>query len=174
MAYAVQDAVGTWQIYIAPTDGSSEPKLHAEGKGPAWGPTGLLAWTGCDAGGDCGIFADNPDDDQPPNRLTASINDIGLSWAPNGERLAYMSNVTGNWDIYLLNVTGGIVVLTDDPASDGLPTWAPDGSGLAFVSSRDGTWGLYLMGPNGEDPHKIITLGPSLPNWRMQRISWAP
>ncbi len=174
MAYATQDAGGAWQILIAPTDGSAEPQVHAAGKGPAWGPTGLLAWTGCGADGACGIFVDNPDDDQPPTRLTASINDIGLHWAPNGGLLAYMSNVTGNWDIYLLSITGGVVVLTDDPASDGLPAWAPDGSGLAFVSNRDGTWGLYLMGPNGEDPHKILTLGPSLPDWTAQRLSWAP
>jgi len=174
MAYAAQDAAGTWQINIAPTDGSAEPMAHANGRGPAWGPTGLLAWTGCDADGACGIFVDNPDDDQPATRLTASINDIGLSWAPNGTLLAYMSNVTGNWEIYLLSVSGGIVVITDDPASDGLPAWAPDGSGLAFVSNRDGAWGLYLMGPNGEDPHKILALGPSLPNWTVQRLSWAP
>jgi len=174
MAYSAQDAGGTWQVYVAPTDGSAEPRVHAAGKGPVWGPTGLLAWTGCDADGACGIVVDNPDDDQPPNRLTASINDIGLNWAPNGQLLAYMSNGTGNWDIYLLSITGGVAVLTDNPASDGLPAWAPDGSGLAFVSNRDGVWGLYLMGPNGEDPHKILALGPSLPDWTTQRLSWAP
>ena len=133
-----------------------------------------MAWTGCDSDGACGIFVDNPNDDQPPTRLTASISDIGLHWSPDGGMLAYMSNVTGNWEIYLLSTTGGIVVLTDNPASDGLPAWAPDGSGLAFVSNRDGGWGLYLMGPNGQDPHKILTLGPSLPGWTTQRLSWAP
>jgi len=174
LAYAAQDAVGTWQIYMVPLDGSAEPTVHAAGKGPAWGPTGLLAWTGCETGGTCGIFVDNLSDDQPPTRLTGSINDVGLHWSPNGELLAYMSNVTGNWDIYLLSITGGVVALTDNPASDGLPAWAPDGSGLAFVSNRDGAWSLYLMGPGGEDPHKILTLGPSLPDWTAQRLSWAP
>ena len=174
VAYAAQDAAGTWQITIAPLDGSSAPRNHAAGRGPVWGPTGLLAWTGCEPSGTCGIFVDNPDDDQPPTRLTASANDVGLNWAPNGGLLAYMSNGTGNWDIYLLSVTGGVAVLTNDPASDGLPAWAPDGSGLAFVSDRDGTWGVYLMGPNGENPHKILALGPNLPDWTAQRLSWAP
>ena len=174
MAYAMQGAAGTWQIYIAPTDGSAEPELHAEGKGVVWGPTGLLAWTGCEPGGSCGIFADNPNDDQPPTILTASINDIGLNWSPNGELLVYMSNVTGNWDIYVLGIRGGIVAITDDPASDGLPAWSPDGSSIAFVSNRDETWSIYLMGRNGEDPHKILTLGPNLPDWTNQRLSWAP
>jgi len=174
LAYAAQDAAGTWQIFVGPTDGSTEAGVHAAGQGPVWGPTGLLAWTGCDGSGACGIMVDNPDDDQAPTRLTASMNDIGLNWSPNGELLAYMSNVTDNWQVYLLSITGGVVVLTDSPGSDGLPAWAPDGSGLAFVSNRDGTWGIYLMGPNGQDPHKILTLGPSLPNWTTQRLSWAP
>ncbi|MEA3340166.1 MAG: hypothetical protein U9R15_09385, partial [Chloroflexota bacterium] len=50
MAYAVQDVAGDWQIYIAPTDGSTEPQVHAMGKGPVWGPNGWLAWTGCETG----------------------------------------------------------------------------------------------------------------------------
>jgi tetratricopeptide (TPR) repeat protein len=172
-AYAAQNEGGTWQVLIAPKDHSAQPRIHADGKGPAWGPSGLLAWNGCDAAGACGIFVDNPNDDQPATRLTASANDIALSWAPHGGALAYMSNVSGDWDIFVLDTAGGIVALTDDPASDGLPTWAPDGSGLAFVSNRDGTWGIYLMGPNGEDPHKILTLGPNLPDWTSQRLSWA-
>lgn len=174
MAYAAQDVVGTWQIYIVPTDGLAEPTVHAAGRGPVWGPNGWLAWTGCDADGACGILVDHPDDGQPPTRLTASINDIGLNWAPDGGKLAYMSDHTGNWEIYVVDISGGVAVLTENPASDGLPAWAPDGSGLAFVSNRDGIWGLYLMGPNGEDPHRILTLGPNLPDWTAQRLSWAP
>jgi len=172
MAYAVQDVDGTWQIYIAPVDGSAEPTLHATGQGPVWGPNGFLAWTGCGDDDVCGIFVDHPDDDQPPVRLSTNINDIGLNWSPDGGNLAYMANHTGNWDIYLVSTAGGFAVLTDDPAFDGLPVWAPDGSGLAFVSNRDGAWGLYLMKPNGEDQHKILPLGPNMPNWTMQRLSW--
>ncbi len=174
MAYAEQDAGGVWQIYIAPVDGSTEPTRHAAGRNPAWGPTGLLAWTGCDAGGGCGIFVDNPDDDQPATRLTGSINDIGLNWAPDGGSLVYMSNVTGNWDLFRLGVGGGVIQLTTDLSNEGLPAWAPDGSGLAFVSDREGLWAIYLMGPNGENPRKALILGPSLPDWTSQRLSWAP
>ena len=174
VAYAALDAGGAWQIYIAPTDGSAEPSAHAAGKGPVWGSNGWLAWTGCEAGGACGIFVDHPDDDQPPLRLSASTNDVSLHWSPDGGNLAYMSNHTGDWEVYLVSTAGGFARLTENPAADGLPAWAPDGSGLAFVSNRDGAWGLYLMGPHGEDPHKILTLGPSLPGWTAQRLSWVP
>lgn len=176
MAYAAQDAGGTWQIYIAPTDGSAEPQRHASGRGPAWGPTGLLAWTGCETDNPdaCGIFIDNPDDGIPGNRVSGSTNDTSLSWSPGGNQLAYMSNHTGDWEVYIYDLSGGFRQLTDDSASDGLPAWSPDGSAIAFVSNRDGGWGIYLMRPGGEDPRPVISLGPSLPNWTTQRLSWAP
>jgi len=106
--------------------------------------------------------------------MTASSNDIGLNWAPGGDRLVYMSDVSGNWDIYLLNIAGGVTALTDHPASDGLPAWSPDGSRIAFVSNRDGVWSIYLMKADGQDPQRMLTLGPNLPDWTSQRLSWAP
>ena len=98
------------------------------GWAPAWSPTGLLAYTGCDATGDCGIVLDNPDDDQPGTLLTHSENDTAVSWAPGGNLMTYMTNVTGNWDIILLNPQGGVQQLTSDASNEGLPVWSPDGS----------------------------------------------
>ena len=176
MAYAERDAAGVWQIKVRPTDGSVEPTQRAEGWGPAWGPGGLLAWTGCEPenGEACGIFVDNPNDEQPGTRVSGSANDIALSWSPGGNQLAYMSDHTGNWEVYIYDLSGGFQVLTDDPAADGLPAWSPDGSAIAFVSNRGGAWGIYLMQPGGEDPRQVISLGPNFPNWTEQRLSWAP
>jgi tetratricopeptide (TPR) repeat protein len=172
VAYAAQDASGTWQIYIAPTDGSSEPHVHAQGKWPAWAPNGWLAWTGCDAAGECGIFIDNPDNEDAPIQLSTSTNDIALSWHPDSGSLIYMANHTGNWEVYRVYTDRRFVQLTDDPASDGLPVWSPDGSKVAFVSDRDGEWGVYLMNADGTNPHIILELGPDLPGWTSQRLSW--
>jgi tetratricopeptide (TPR) repeat protein len=174
MAYAALDTSGTWRVYIAPVDGSVEPLAHAEGKWPTWANNGWLAWTGCDDGGACGIFIDNPDDDQAPIQLSTSANDIALSWHPDGGSLIYMANHTGNWEIFRVYTDRRFVQLTDDPASDGLPVWSPDGSKMAFISNRSGEWGLYLMESSGEDPHIILELGHEMPNWSSQRLSWGP
>ena len=176
VAYAERDEAGVWQILIAPTDGSGAAERHASGWGPAWGPSGLLAWTGCEPenGEACGIFIDNPDDDVPGSRVSGSANDVGLSWSPGGNQVAYMSDHTGNWEIYIYDLGGGFQVLTDNPASDGLPAWSPDGSAIAFASDRGGAWGIYLMRPGGEDPRQVISLGPNFPGWTAQRLSWAP
>lgn len=174
-AYAAPDGSGVWHIYIARTDGTGEPQVIASGWAPVWGPTGLLAWTGCEAGGSaCGIYVDQPDDAQPPVRLTGNANDTGLHWAPGGQALLYMSDHTGNWDLYLLGVSGGVQVLLSTPAIEGLPAWSPDGSTIAFLSDRDNFWGIYLMQPDGGNLRPLVNLGGEMPNWQNQRISWGP
>ncbi|MCD6285849.1 MAG: PD40 domain-containing protein [Anaerolineae bacterium] len=174
LAYAILEPEGTWGIYIANTDGSGGPRRIAAGWAPAWGRTGSLAYTGCDDSGSCGIILDDPDDDQPGGRLTGSENDQGVSWAPAGNLMAYMSNFTGNWDLFLLSPEGGVQQLTTDASDEGLPAWSPDGSSLAFVSNRSGGWGIYVMNINTRQVQRVLDLGASLPGWESQRLSWAP
>lgn len=174
-AYALPDGAGVWHVYIARTDGTGQPIVLAPGWAPVWGLTGWLAWTGCEATGTaCGIFIDNPDDAQPPIRLTGSASDIVAHWAPGGDLMLYMSNHTGNWDLYLLHISGGVQVLLSTPAMEGLPAWSPNGATIAFVSYRADRWGLYLMQPDGENQRLLVDLGESMPNWENQRLSWAP
>lgn len=174
IAYAAPDANGVWTIYIANTDGSGTPWRLASGWAPTWGRNGVLAYTGCDEQGMCGITVDNPDDDQPSRRLTGSENDSAVSWSPAGNLMAYMSNVTGNWDIFLLSPEGGVQQLTSSPAHEGLPTWSPDGGSLAYVSNREGNWAIYVIQVSSGQSQRILDLGGSLPGWENQRLSWAP
>ena len=174
IAYAAPNAEGVWTIYVANTQGGGEPQPLAPGWAPAWGANGLLAYTGCDAEDKCGIILDNPDDDVPGTRLTGSQDDTAVSWAPAGNLMAYMSNVTGNWDLYLLSPDGGVQQLTSTPSNEGMPAWSPDGGNLAFVSDRDGNWAIYVMQIDGQNVRRIVDLGASLPGWDNQRLSWAP
>jgi len=174
LAYAVLESAGTWGIYVANTDGSGEPRRLSTGWAPAWGRNGILAYTGCDPQGICGITLDNPDDGQPGGRLTASENDQAVSWAPGSNLLAYMGNGAGNWDLFLLSPQGGVDALTTEPSNEGLPTWSPDGGSIAFVSDRSGGWGIYVMDFGTRQVRRILDLGPSLPGWESQRLSWAP
>jgi len=175
MAYSAQNDAGVWTIYIINTYAPDTPLALAPGWSPAWSPTGWLAYTGCEADGEtCGIFVDNPDDDQPGSRLTGSINDTAVSWSPDGNLMAYMSDVTGNWDILLLGREGGVTQFTYESSDEGLPAWAPDGSGIAFVSNRSGTWGIYVADRDGKNIRRIVDLGVEMPGWDNQRLSWSP
>ncbi len=174
LAYAVAGADGTWSVVIANTDGTGEPRRVGAGWAPTWGRQGLLAYTGCGSDGSCGIILDNPDDDQPGTRLTGSEQDTAVSWAPDGNSLAYMSNVTGNWDLFLLSPEGGVQQLTSESSDEGLPVWSPDGSQIAFISNRNGGWAIYVMPAGGGPAKRLLDLGATFPGWENQRLSWAP
>jgi TolB protein len=164
----------SWRIWIASADGQGEAVQLVSGWAPDWGPEGNLAYTGCnEGGGNCGIRFTTDVNLSSPVLITADPRDIGLAWSPDGTKIAYMSDHDGNWEIYTVGVPFPEVRrLTINQANDGLPAWSPDGQHIAFVSDRDGVWALYLMNPDGGNQTKVLDLGPELPDWLDQSISW--
>lgn len=79
------------------------------------------------------LFAYIPHE-MPLLRLTAGAwNDTSPALSPDGKRLAFASNRSGYWDIYLLDLQRGETIqLTDTPAYDSAPSWSPDGAWLAI------------------------------------------
>jgi Tol biopolymer transport system component/predicted Ser/Thr protein kinase len=70
--------------------------------------------------------------------------------SPDGNRIAYASDESGNKDIYVISVRGGNPVrITDDPAPDYYPAWFPDGTSIAFVSERGGAPGIWKVDQMG-------------------------
>jgi Tol biopolymer transport system component len=72
------------------------------------------------------------------------------TWSPDGKLVAFASNRTGNFEIYVRRVDGGQEVdVTDHPADDVQPALSPDGRSLAFVSTRSSRTGLVPVGELG-------------------------
>jgi len=175
IAFVIHDVEqNSWRIYVSSADGQGEAVQLVSGWAPDWGPEGNLAYTGCnEGGGHCGIRFTTDGNLSSPVLITADARDIGLAWSPDGTQIAYMSDHDGNWEIYTVGVPfPDIGRLTINEARDGLPTWSPDGQHIAFVSDRDGVWALYLMKPDGSEQTKVFDLGPELPDWLDQSISW--
>jgi len=71
-------------------------------------------------------------------RLTADrFQESGPGWSPDGESLVYVSQRSGNADLWIRGSDGNDIQLTDDESEDTQPAWSPDGRRIAFVSSRD-------------------------------------
>jgi len=59
------------------------------------------------------------------------------TWSPDGTMLAFSSNRSGNFEIYVRRVEGGQEVnVTNDPSQNIQPAFSPDGNWIAFVSTR--------------------------------------
>lgn len=79
--------------------------------------------------------------DGTEKRLTSDpAADYDPVWSPTADRIAFVSERTGNGDLYLLDLAdGSITRLTDDAnAFDKHPSWAPQGDALVFWSNRGG------------------------------------
>jgi len=68
------------------------------------------------------------------------------AWSPDGHLVAYSSNESGVWDIWILDLRSGERInLTNDVAIDRNPSWSPDERYLAYQSLRDDNWDLWKV-----------------------------
>ncbi|MHB0775513.1 Tol-Pal system beta propeller repeat protein TolB [Halomonas sp. WWR20] len=71
---------------------------------------------------------------------------LSPAWAPDGQKLAYVSFETGRPAIYIQNLaTGQRVRATSFEGLNGAPAWSPDGRKLAMTLSKDGQPEIYVM-----------------------------
>ncbi len=100
--------------------------------------------------------------------LTRFTFDRGLqtdpAFSPDGRMLAYTSDRSGNFDIYVQQLAGGDPIqVTKSPAHDTVPSWSPDGNTIAFRSERGGG-GIYLVPALGGAERRISSQGTH-PSW---------
>jgi eukaryotic-like serine/threonine-protein kinase len=86
------------------------------------------------------------------------------TWSPDGRFIAYSSDQSGNFDIWIQPMAGGRALqVTTDTASDWQPAWSPDGNTLAFRSEREGG-GIFLAPAFGGRERRVTAFG-YLPQW---------
>jgi Tol biopolymer transport system component/predicted Ser/Thr protein kinase len=100
--------------------------------------------------------------------LTRLTFDPGLqsdpSFSPDGRFIAYSSDRSGNFDIWVQQIGGGDPVqVTKSPAHDWQPDWSPDGKQIVFRSERD-RGGLYVVPALGGHETKVSSFGYR-PRW---------
>ncbi|MBI3663947.1 MAG: PD40 domain-containing protein [Acidobacteria bacterium] len=83
----------------------------------------------------------------PTRNLTdsSSAHDKWARWSPDGRKIAFVSDITGEDEIYLINQDGSGKperITSGGQAMRYAPEWAPDGKRLAF-SDKDGK--LYIL-----------------------------
>ncbi|MGH8215386.1 MAG: hypothetical protein ACREPZ_06825, partial [Rhodanobacteraceae bacterium] len=80
-------------------------------------------------------------------------------FSPDGKHLAFVSDATGDGDIYVLDIaTGGLTRLTYTDGRDELSGWSHDGQWIYFSSARDnagGFNGVYRVRLTGGTPMPV-------------------
>lgn len=90
--------------------------------------------------------------------------DASPAFSPDGQSLAYASDRSGNFELYIRPLTPGAreVAVTTDGGTNVQAAWSPDGRYLAYHSVGRG--GLYVVPAPGGPPRQIAPFG-SQPAW---------
>lgn len=72
-------------------------------------------------------------------------------FSPDGQSIAFASDRSGNWDIYLMDLDGGNarVAVGNHGADEIQPSFFPSGDRLAFAANATGNWEIYSASIGG-------------------------
>jgi TolB protein len=87
--------------------------------------------------------------------------------SPDGTKVAFASDRTGNWDIFVMPISGGRAVqITSDATDDVHPSWSPDGKQLVFSrhGQTSGRWEMWVTEVANPTVSNFIGYGV-LPRW---------
>lgn len=92
---------------------------------------------------------------EKPFRNTEYI-DYSPAYSPDGSKIAYVSEKTGNKDIFIINADGtGETQITFEGSDEQQPIWSPDGTKIAICSNKNGNEEIYVMNTDGSNPVNI-------------------
>ena len=101
-------------------------------------------------------------------RITTIINSYP-TLSPDGKHIAFQSNRTGSFEIYLMDPDGkNVLQLTHSPVGVecATPSWSPDSRRIVYGRSVAGHDEVWLMDADGGNQHGIATGGDDEhPHW---------
>lgn len=118
------------------------------------GSNGRIAFISKRDGADFEIYTMNPDGSNVVRLTNNSANEERPGFSPNGSKIVYSSEISGNGDIYVMNADGtGTIQLTNSSALENGPQWSSDGTTILYkkkpASQEHGDiWAVNADGSN--------------------------
>jgi eukaryotic-like serine/threonine-protein kinase len=101
--------------------------------------------------------------------VPSTRNDSNPQFSPDGNRIVFVSERSGNPEIWVSNSDGSnsVQVTSFGGPTVSTPRWSPDGRRIAFDSDATGEYDIWLIGTNGGKPQRM-TMHPANdgnPSW---------
>jgi len=124
---------------------------------------GNIAFLSIEENGYAHIFAYQPKDLPFTRITTGNWSDIFPALSPDHTQIAFASNRSGFWDLYVMNIqTGEVMQVTNSPEYDSAPSWSPDSQWLVFETYVDDNLEIAVVSVNDRtQPIVFITQDPA-------------
>ncbi len=153
------DADGNQELYSVTPSGLDVQQLTVTDKGinrdPSWSPDGsqIVFASDLDSPGYTEIYrlipAAEPGGQPEITRLTDdSGSSYSPSWSPDGAMITFISDRSGDGDVYVMEASGqrAVLLTVNDEAEDRRPVFTPDSRRVVFISLReDDLFQTYVM-----------------------------
>jgi Serine/threonine protein kinase len=173
---------GLWRIDVSGSEGrSAEPQrlaaLGVSGTSPAISRRGhRLAYTSFSAHFSIWRIAAPGGSKARDEKSAGSVpfiystrDDTSPEFSPDGKRIAFWSNRSGNQEIWVCGSDGSspVKLTSFDGPLVSTPRWSPDGGRIAFDSDAEGGYDVWMIGANGGKPVRMTThpLNDGNPSW---------
>ncbi len=177
VAYTTDEG-GNLDIVVLPLAGGNRERVvddPADDAQPAWSPDGsrLAFISARDRGGRLAVVANLmaltpyvqgrfgdlflvPARGGRPVKLAE--NAAYPAWSPDGQRIVFQSEHSGQWDLWTVAAAGGEPSpLTADLSIDFQPAWSPDGRWIAYASGSGGAdYGLRVIPAGGGEARVLL------------------
>ena len=95
--------------------------------------------------------------------------DNSPDFSPDGKRIAFASNRSGNSEIWVADSTGErpVQLTAFNRGGTGSPRWSPDGRQIAFDARASGSADIYVISAEGGQPRRLTTDAAEdvVPSW---------
>ncbi len=106
------------------------------------------------------LLVADADGADPQTVVTSNEPLLSPRWAPDGNRLAYVSFEQKKPVVYVQNLgTGARQAVANFRGSNSSPAWSPDGRKLAVTLTKDGGSQLYVMNADGSGAQRVMSSG---------------
>ncbi len=95
----------------------------------------------------------------PASFIGSTREDTNPSYSPDGKRIAFASNRTGNFEIWVCGSDGAHAtqLTTLGATESGSPRWSPDGRKVVFDSDKEGFFNIYTIDSDGGEAKRLTT-----------------
>ena len=95
--------------------------------------------------------------------ILSSAQDTHPHWSPSGKRIAFASNRTGQFEIWVTSAEGhDLQQITSGAGTKTWPTWSPDEQTILFTLTQEGHQNLWLINTDGTQLRPFQPFGSTI------------